>query len=338
MAKPQRKEEPDSGDAAGQWLETQLQEAMARLHKLENELEQALKHVWSVDADVRTLTEAVSSSGAAAIAVDKLREDIRQLGDRMGRLQDRHNELGNRIEEALRQRQSEAGRDRQELGAVAKQLEGIVRGVEKYEARIQALEEGQRHTEDEISSVRLVDQGIERTIGEMATKAERADEAANRISEEVAKLTGYFERLEKQDARSREQLSLMGEQVKRLAEQLDQMEELKDFPKEANDLFARAAHEREQMSQRLNIADRLSTEASDLVKALKQSVALIEQRSHNQGAQLAEMSTRLQELEEQTVSELRKLMKVTLRQRRRQVEALSQEIKELTQGEPKSES
>lgn len=336
MARPQRKEQPGD-EGPSQWVEDQLQEAKARLHKLENELDQALKHVWSVDADVRTLTEAVSSSGAATAAVDKLREDIRQLGDRMGRLQDRHNALGNRIDETLRQRQAEAGRDRQELSTVQKQLEAIMRGVEKYESRIQALEEGQRHTEDEISSIRLAHQGLERTIGEIVTKAERSAEAANRTNEEVARLASYLDRLEKQDAKSREQISLMTEQMKRVSEQVDQLEELKDFPKEAKDLFARAAHEREQMSQRINITDRLSTEAADLVKALQQSVALVEQRSHNQGAQLAEMATQLQDIEEQTVSELRKLMKVTLRQRRRQVEALSQEIKELTQGEPKTE-
>ena len=338
MARTQRQEQPDDSDSPSQWVEEQLQDAKARLHKLENELDKALKHVWSVDADVRTLTEAVSSSGSANAAVEKVREDIRQLGDRLGRVQDRQNALGNRVEESMRQRQAEAGRDRQDLGALVKQLEGLQRGLEKYEARIQALEETQRHAEDEVSSVRLAHQGTERAMGEIVTKSERADEATNRISEEVARLSGYIERLEKQDAKSREQLALMGEQVKRLAEQIDQLEELKDFPKEAKDLFARATHEREQMSQRVNIADRLSSEASDLAKALQQTVALTEQRSHNQGAQLTEVSTRLQELEEQTIAELRKLVKVTLRQRRRQVEALSQEIKELTQGEPKTEA
>lgn len=337
VTRPQRKGQPDGSDSGRQWADDQLQEAKARIHKLESELGQALKHVWSLDADVRTLTEAVSSSGSSTAAVDKLREDVRQLSDRMGRLHDRHNDLGNRVEETLRLHQSEAARDRQELATLAKQIEAIERGVEKFDARTQAGEEAQRLAEDEISSVRLVSQGIERSIGEMVTKAERNDEVANRISEDMARLSSSLERLEKQDARSLEQVALIGEQVKRLAEQLDQLEELKEFPKEAKDLFARATHEREQMSQRVNIADRLSSEAADLVKALRQTVALTEQRSHNQGAQLAEMSTRLQELEEQTVSELRKLMKVTLRQRRRQVEALSQEIKELTQGEPKSE-
>jgi chromosome segregation ATPase len=337
VSRPQPREQPGGSEVGSQWVEDQLQEATARIHKLENELEQALKHIWSVDADIRTLTEAVSSSGAASVAVDKLREDLRQLSERLSRIQDRQTELGDRVDKGQRERRSETGRDRQELGVLAKQLEAVERGVAKYEARIQATEEALRHAEEEISSVRLAGEGIERSVKEMMTRVERGDEGANRISEDVARLASHLDRLEKQDAQSKEQARLTGEQVKRLAEQLDQLEELKDFPKEVRDLLARAAHEREQISQRVNIADKLSTEASDLARALQQAVALMEQRSHNQGAQLTELAKQLQELEEQTVSELRKLMKVTLRQRRRQLEALSQEIKELTQGEPKSE-
>lgn len=337
MSRSQPKERPDGGGSGSQWLEDQLQEATARIHKLENEIEQALKHIWSVDADVRTLTEAVTASGAASAAVDKLREDLRQVSERMSRVQDRQTELGDRVDKTHRERRAEAGRDRQELGALAKQLEAVERGFAKYEARTQSIEEALRHAEEEISGVRLAGEAIERSVKEIMTRVERSDEAANRIGEDVTRLASYLDRLEKQDSQFKEQAKLTGEQVKRLAEQLDQLEELKDFQKEVRDLFARAAHEREQISQRVNIADKLSSESSDLAKALQQTVALMEQRSHNQGAQLTELAKQLQDLDEQTVSELRKLMKVTLRQRRRQLEALSQEIKELTKGEPKSE-
>jgi chromosome segregation ATPase len=338
VAKAQRKEDPGAGDTPSQWVEDELQLAKARLHKLENELEQALKHVWSVDTDVRKLTESVSSSAAATIALEKLREDVRQLGDRMGKLQDRQNELGNRIDESLRQRQSESGRDRQELGAVSKQMEGIERGTQKQEARVQALEEALRHAEDEISSVKLAGQSLERSITEVAGKSERHDEGADRLGEQMARLAAQYERMEQEDARTGERLATLGEQLRRLSEKLDKLDDLVEFPSQVEGLMQRAAFERDQLSQRLNIIDRLSTEASEQVKAMQQSVALIEQRSQHQMAQMADIGSRLQDLEEQTAAELKKIVKVTLRQRRRQVEALSQEIKELTQGEPPSES
>lgn len=336
MARPQRRDQPEA-PGPNQWVEEQLQETKARLHKLENELEQALKHVWSMDSDVRTLTETISTSGSATVAVDKLREDTRQLSDQVNRLQDRQNALANRIEENLRSRQAEVGRDRQDLGALAKQLETLDREVRKYDSRIQSLEEAVRHTEDEISTIRLFDQGLERTITALSTKLERTDEVNNRLGEEAARVAGQLDRLEQEDTRVEERINLLTEQLRRHGERLGKLDDLAEFPQEVKDLFLRAAHERELLSQRLNVVDRLSAEASDLVKALKQSVALIEQRSQNQSAQLTEMSSRLQDLEEHTIAQLKKIVKVTLRQRRRQVEALNQEIKELTQGEPKSE-
>lgn len=336
MTSPQRQEQPDR-DNAVRWVEDQLQDTRARLHKLENELDQALKHVWSVDADVRTLTETVSTSGAATVAVEKLREDIRQLTDWMGRVQDRQNEISNRIDEAARQRQSEVGRERQDVAALSKQIETIERNVVKQGTRVQSLEEAVRHTEDEISEVRLTGHGLERSLAEMATKVERTEEAANRLGEETARLAAALDRQEREDARASERLALLSEQFRRFSERADKLDELADFPQEVKGLLDRATHEREQLSQRMNIVDKLSTEASDVVKALKQTVALIEQRSNNQLAQLTEMASRLQDLEEQTTADLKKIIKVTLRQRRRQIEALNQEVKELTQGEPKSE-
>ena len=50
--------EPDS---PVDWLENELRETKARLHKVEGELEQALKQVWSMETDVKRLTEAFTS-------------------------------------------------------------------------------------------------------------------------------------------------------------------------------------------------------------------------------------------------------------------------------------
>ena len=334
MAKAQRTEQRDS---SSQWSDEQLQDGKARLHKLENELDQVLKHIWSVDADVRTLTEAVSSSANAAVLVEKLREDLRQLGDGLERQHDRQNELANRLEESSRQHRAEVGRDRQEFSALARQAEAAERSVQQYDARIQALEEVLRHNEEEIAGAKLFEQGVERSLSDIGTKAEKNDETTNRISDETTHLAGLVEKLEQEDARVHERMALMQEQIRRLLERAEKLEDIAEFPKEAKELLERAAFERDQLSQRINIIDKLTDEATERVRTLTQAVALIEQRSHNQVAQLTEVATQLQELEEQTTAGLRKIVKVTLRQRRRQVEALSQEIRELSQGEPKTE-
>ena len=157
MAKAQQKEQPET---SSRWSGEQLQDAQARLHKLENELDQVLKHIWSVDADVRTLTETVSSSANAAVLVEKLREEFRQLSDSTERQHERQSELAKLVEDTSRQHHAEAGRDRQEISTLSRQLEGAERSVQRYEARIQALEETLRHNEEDVGGVKLFRQGL----------------------------------------------------------------------------------------------------------------------------------------------------------------------------------
>ncbi|MCH8814850.1 MAG: hypothetical protein IH957_07085 [Chloroflexi bacterium] len=335
MAKAQRNDPPAG---ASRWAEEQLQETKARLYKLENELDQVLKHLWAVDADVRTLTETVSASGDASVAVGKLREEVREQADGLERQKNQHTELANDINQSLRQRQSEAGRDRQELSAISKQVEGVEREVQKYGGRMQALEEVLRHSEEEIAGVKLFEQGLERSITELVTKAEKTDQAVNRIGDEAVQLSGHLEKLEQEGVLVQERMAIMQEQVRRLLESVDKLDDIAEFPKEVKELIKRASFERDQLSQRLNVIDRIAEEATENVQAIQQAVALIEQRSQNQAAELTEIARHLQELDEQTGAELRKIIKVTLTQRRRQVEALSQEIRELGKGEPKTES
>jgi len=93
MAVKARDQEPES---AVEWLENELRETKARLHKVEGELEQALKQVWSLEADVRRVAEAFSVSGSASAALVALREDVRQLHTLIGKVEDRHSVLANR--------------------------------------------------------------------------------------------------------------------------------------------------------------------------------------------------------------------------------------------------
>src|SRR3989442_12097455 len=81
-----RDQEPES---PVEWLENELRETKARLHKVEGELDQALKRVWSLEADVRRGPEAFSVSGSASAALPAPREEVRKLQSQMGKTRDR---------------------------------------------------------------------------------------------------------------------------------------------------------------------------------------------------------------------------------------------------------
>lgn len=330
MAVKAQRHEPES---PVEWLENELRETKARLHKVEGELEQALKQVWSMDAGVKKLTEASSSSGSASATLVAVREDIRQLHGQMGKLQDRQTALANKTDEVLRQRQTETSRDRQELGELSRQVVSLIKNIEHYETRAQAIEEAARRAEETVAGVRLTDQSLERQMEEVSTRTGRAHEATLRIEQDLARIGPEIEKLTKVDDAQTERLQVMQEQVRRLGERIDKLESISAFPEEARELLQRASYEREQLSQRILLVERLSSEVTERLQEFLQSVARLDQRSQTQAAELVAVSGELNEVADYTKSQLKRVLQTLLRQRRRQHEALGQEIKELSQGE-----
>lgn len=329
VARP-KGEQPES---LVEWLENELRETKARLHKVESELEQALKHVWSLDADVHKLTENLSLAGSVNAALSGFREDVRQFQDQLSRVQDRQSSLANRVEEVARQKKAEAGRDKQEMAALTKQTAALERAVEHYDQRLKAMEEIARHLEEGIAGARLADQGIERAMEEMATRAARTHEAALRLDQEFVRTSGELDKLRKGDDELQDRLRLLQEQVRRASERLDKLEVAAAFPDEARELLQRAAFEREQMAQRLAAVERLAGEVSEKMQEFIQGLARLDQRTQHQAGELLALDAQLQEAAEQSRNAFKKVYQTMIRHRRRQSEALSQEIKELSQGE-----
>ncbi len=329
VAKPQRHDATNAAD----WLESELLATKARLHKVEGELQQALKQTWSLEADIRRVNEAVSVSGSVSAALSSFREDLRQLQAQLGKAQDRQAALTNRVEEVVRQRNTEGGRDRQDMAVMVKQAESASKVVQQFENRTQALEEATRRLEEDLAARQLAHHGLERSIEDAAARSVRGIDAAARLEQELTRAALQFEELHKTDGALDERVNLAQELLRRTQERLDSVEKLAAFPDEARELLKRAVFEREQLAQRLAVVEKLAKEVHDRFQEFVHGLARLDQRSLNQGAELVSLSSRLQELEDNTRSNFKRLFQVQLRQRRRQSESLAQEIKELSQGE-----
>jgi chromosome segregation ATPase len=328
------RQEKRDAEASGEWLEAQLRETKARLHKVEGELEQALKRVWALDADLRKLVETLNVSASAGAQVAGLREEVRQVRDQLGRVQDRQAALSNRTEELTRQRQAETGRERQDLGTIVKQVESIARGTDKYESRLGAIEEALRHVEEDVASTHLHEQALQKSLEEVSVKGARSYEAAVRLDQDVAKAAAILEELKKFDAVLDDRVNATLEQVRKMSERVDKVERFVDFPEEARELLQRANAEREQITLRIAMLERVTTDQDEKIDESLKQLKLLEQKGQMQGAQIIEAFAQLQEVSDQMRARLQRMVKVMLRQRRRQYESIAQEIKELSQGEP----
>jgi chromosome segregation ATPase len=320
-----------AGDPQGS--EEELGDIRGRLTKIERELSQAFKQTQAQETDLHKLATSVAASNSTVTALAGLNEELRQVRELIGRMQERHGDLANQTEKLDRERQAEAGRERHERGALAKQTDALASSVQAYESRIQALEEMSHHVEEEIAGIRLADQAFSRDLGETSSQAARGVDASIRLEHELNRLTVSIDALQKEDETLAERLNLLVEQVGRLGGRIDKLEALTAFTEEAKDRFNRSAFEREQLGERITAVERIAAETPERVQEVVQGLALLEQQGHHQNTKLLAMAEQLQQIGEDTRGQIKKLVKGFLRQRGRQVDALNQEIKELKQSD-----
>jgi chromosome segregation ATPase len=320
-----------------EWLERELRETRARLHKVEAELEQSLKRMWSLESDVKRVSEAGTTAGSTTSVVGGFREDLRQVRDQLSRIQDRQSAISNRTEEALRHRGSEGGKDKQDMGVVSRQMDMLARNVGEYDNRLHLIEEALRRLEDDFAGARLSSAQMERVIEEGTGRATRSLETSARLEQQVHVTGSALDSLRKVDEELADRLNLVLEQVHKHNERIDKIEDLAPFPDEARELIHRATSDRELMAQRIAIVEKLAAEMAERTQTLGHSLAKVEQRQQVQNAQIIDLAGQVNETAEVLQTQMKRLTQLLLRQRRRQLDTLSAEIKELAQGEPQSE-
>ncbi len=331
MVKQQQRSESTPGTA--EWIDSELRDSKARIHKLESDLAQTLKQSFGIEAEVRKLMEAMAVSGSVEATLQAFREEVRQLRGQVGKVEDRQTSLAGRIENVINQRQSETSRGQHEVASLTKQMEAANRLIEQFDGRVKAVEEVLRHVEEEIAGTRLQGAALDRMMEEANTRTARSHEATLRLDQEFARFGGVIEKLEKSDDNLGERMAALVEQVRRGTERLDKLEGLITFAEETAEAMQKADFDRDQLTSRVGHIERLVGEIAGASEEFTANLGRLDQRTQLQLSELNALATRLQDLTDQTKAALKKVYQVLLRQRRRKSEALNQEIKELTAGE-----
>ena len=319
-----------------QWLDEELRQAKAALHKVEHELKQALDQIWNLDNGLHKLEESVGGSGGAE-AIPGVQVGMRELRSQVDRLQDRHNELSGRAEELGRQQQSELERERQERVALLTQTEAAARSVGQFDSRVQRLEESLRHVEEAVAELRLSQNAQVNEVEEIASRSARNLETALRLAHRLDALATDIEALHKRDGELEEKVNLYEERVHREEERVDKFERELSLPREIKEQLDRERFERQQMIEHLAKMESSTTALSERTAEFIQGLARLDQRTQRQADRLMELAEEARQQRETVFEELKRLVLTMERQRRRQLEALAQEIKELKPGDFKAE-
>jgi len=322
-----------SAESRQQWLDEELRQAKAALHKVEHELEQALNQIFNLEGGLRKLEQSVAEADGVATALPGIQDDIRELRGQADRIQDRQNDLASHSEEVVRLQRADLGRERQERAALLSQAEAAARTVNQFESRVQLLEESLRHVEEAVAAVRLAQETLARDIKEIRVRGARNLEMGLRLEHEIGALAAETEALQKRDGEIDDKVSLYEEKAHRQDERAEKLEGHLRLPLEIKEQLDRARFERQQLTERLgkleNHANALTERAAEFVQGLSR----VDQRTQGQTARLLEIAEDLREQREAVGEQMKRLVQTMARQRRLQAEALAQEVKELNRSE-----
>ena len=322
-----------SAEGRLQWLDDELGKIKAAVQKVEHELKQALTQIRNLDSGLSKLEQGGGDAGGAAAALTGIQEEIRQLRSQTDRLQDRQNIIAGRTEEQGRKQQSDLERERQERADVLKRTEAAATSVGQFESRVQLLEESLRRFEEAVAELRLGQQALSRDIEELTSRGARNLETALRLEHQLDALAGDAEALRKRDGELEERVSLYEEKTRREAERVDKFEAHLSLPLEIKEQLDRARFERQQVSERLVKVEASADGLTERTAEFVQGLARLDQRTQGQATRLLEIAEDLKQQREAVFDQLKRLTHTIERQRRRQAEALAQEIKELSRSE-----
>ena len=118
-----------------------MRQAKSQLHKVQQQVEQARNQVWNLAESVQKGEDVLSALASHLTAFPHLQDEMRQAREQLGRLQERQLANQSRIEDAMRQQQTVAERQREEHSVSLRRLEAVERLVQSYEGRMLAVEE-----------------------------------------------------------------------------------------------------------------------------------------------------------------------------------------------------
>lgn len=317
------------------WLEEELRQAKSQLHKLEQQVEQARNQVWNLAESVQKGEDVLSALASHLTTFPHLQDEVRQAKEQLGRLQERQLANQSRIEEMIRQQQAAAERQREEHGGSLRRLEAAERLAQSYEGRMLAVEEGGRRFRDDISllekRLEVADKGLE----EVGGKTAHHSEAVKRLEEEMRRLHVESDALTKQDSILSERVQLLAEQVRRLGEQVTILSEDRVAQQELKDVQDHWHAESQRLDERLKALERVVGEQHQHAEDHARALELLESKSQTQMERLAAFQQQIREQRQQVVAYLRKLSQFQERQKRRQLAAMEQELKEMKQRDLK---
>ena len=313
------------------WMQDEIYQLKGQVAQLTQQLEQLRSMATEQSESQRAVETSLRETALGAAQTPRLQEELNQAAALIAHLQDQQAETKERLEQLGRRREEEESHGQEDWVEVARRVEQIERRVDLWHDRQAGVDEVGRRFQEGLSLVRQQLQQADQRLEAAESKAARGLEEAGRAEHTLIQVQATLIALEREDETIAERARVAADVAHRVETALnEQFQELQRLELLAERIELHRA-ERQRLEDR---TVRLEEELGELRGRAEQG----EQRQVMLSSQQQGLASRLDSLQEGVTDQramqadlLRKLLAAQARTKRRQVQELEREIREMKQ-------
>ena len=311
------------------WLEDELREAKTLLVKQQQTIDQLSSQVWELTNALHRAEDAIATVPPRLEVLPEYDSQLRQLKDDLGRLHEHGLVLESRLGEVARTQGTDAERERAVLNDLSHRIEAAERALQGSLPRFDSLDDTARRSIEAVAGVRQRLDETERAAAELDGRVTRMVAAGPRADQEFARLTGEIETLHRQDATLAERVQIYTEMLKRLEAQISLVSSeiaVKEDVLERIDLVRVELH---RLEERISVQEALANEIRESDEDTDRRLSMLDGRDRGLADRLIGLQNDLAAYRTVVAEQFHRLHQSQERARRRQIEDLEREIREM---------
>jgi chromosome segregation ATPase len=323
-------ERPEGISTLG-WLQDELHTVKAQIAKIQHQMDQTQALALDTADKVRQGEAGLEALAGKMANTSQFQEDIRQINDVTARLQEQLAQGRSQVEEVVRQALSAGERERVERSDLLQRLVELEREVETWREQQSSADQAARHAQEGVTLVTMRQENAEHRLEGAEEKAARSVEATNRIDNEFSKVEAILQELRREDEVQAERARVALEAARRLEGKVDSQRGLREALNQLEEKVELLRAERQRLEDRGSRHEEALEEQRSELERQGQMLSILDGRTQALQARLDALREDIHTSRQQITDHLKTLSYGQERVKRRQIDQLEHEIRELRQ-------
>lgn len=321
--------EARTGQDAINWLQDQMVQLRTASGRLQQQNDQFQAAILDINEKLRDADGRLREIGGKTIGLPTMQEQLRQVAGLLERIQDAEVLIDTKFELIERTTHEERQRDQAERNDVYRRVQELERRVEGLSERQATIDESNRRFQEEVSRSHLQFQTFNQRLETVESRGSRNLDALTRMEQAQAEMESAVRALRREDDVLAERARLAHEVGARLETELHtQQEEFRQLPLLAERVELLRA-ERQRLEDRTSRLEETLDDARLRVERLEEVATQLDTRMKAHDARIDHVHTSTLDYRRSLTDHLLKLTQTIERMKRREIEEMERQTKEL---------